>query len=480
MKTPATLFAVVLLCAPAIAQENPWPERARIDLQAIHDRLAVDHPGPVLDPAFSDRMETGLAAAIGQAADVDDIAGYLYLLMGYVNGLPDNHLAVYGARDNPDWNVVPRDPTVYPGFITAWRDDAFVVRGAFDAAPIRDGMRLVACDGAPIEDLAASNLFAIMGKAEQPADWALYAPLLMIDQGAIAFRQPASCSFADGATTIDVALNWREVQMQSLGASLADAGTGTPPVFGARRLADGGLWVSLPSFVAELLPEATAEQIRAAIAAAQDAPYLVFDVRGNGGGNSILADSFASAAFGQDWVGGERSMDNLTMPAAYLRASDGNRAYFADARDRTSGGTRAYFDLLVTAIDTALAANEPLAQLGGGGAPLAEQGPTFEPLYGGQVFVLTDSNGFSSTLLFVDLMLRHPNARHIGWPTRAHGIYGELRQERLPSGWAYLGFSTKAFGGQAGIGMIPGELWHGEIADTPALEAWVAELAAGG
>jgi hypothetical protein len=250
-----------------------------------------------------------------------------------------------------------------------------------------------------------------------------------------------------------------------------------PPALGARRLADGGLWVSLPSFVAEQVPEATADQIRAAIAGARDAPYLVFDVRGNGGGNSILADSFAAAAFGEDWVGGERSMDNLTMPAAYLRASEGNRAYFAATRDRTSGGTAAYFDLLVSAVDTAMSAGEPLATLGGAG-PLAEQGPTFESLYGGQVFVLTDSNGFSSTLLFIDLLLRHPDARHVGWPTRSHGTYGELRQEKLPSGWAYLAFSTKAFGGQAGIGMIPSELWHGEIADTPALEAWIAELAA--
>ncbi len=302
----------------------------------------------------------------------------------------------------------------------------------------------------------------------------------MIDQGAPTFRRPVACTFADTEATIDVPLRWREVEMQQIGLSIQSAGFGAPPSLGARQLPDGGLWVSLPSFIIDAVPAPAADRIHAALRQARDAPYLVFDLRGNSGGNSILADSFAAAAFGDDWVSTQRAADNRTMPAAYMRASEDNRTYFAAARDASSGATRNYFDALVEAIDTAIAAGEPLASLGGGqGGPVPE-GP--EPAFAGDVFVLTDGNAFSSTLLFVDLVLRHPNARHVGWPTRAHGRYGELRQERLPSGWAWLAFSTKAFSGRTGstTGLVPEIPWSGEIHDTPALQAWIQDLAAAG
>ena len=486
MKT-AVLFAPValalaLLCNPltAAAQENPWPERAAADLRSIRDRLAADHPGPVLDPDFAERLEVGLTTATAQSAAIDDVAGYIYLLMSYVNGLPDNHLAIWGARDNPQWAQVPRDPTAYPGFITAWRDGAFVVRDAIGADPIRNGMRLVSCDGAPIADLAESNLFTSLGKADQPADWARFGPLLLIDQGVTGFRRPDACTFIDGEDTVDAPLHWREVAMQAIGRSIGEAGFGAPPALGARLLADGGLWVSLPSFLSDAVPAPVGDQVRAALQQAQGAPYLVFDLRANSGGNSILADSFAAAAFGEPWVAAQRTADNMTMSAVYLRASDGNRAFFVAAGDASSGGTRTYFDALVGAIDTAIAAGDPLASLGGGqGGPVPD---VPDPAFGGQVFVLTDGNAFSSTLLFIDLVLRHPNARHVGWPTRAHGLYGELRQERLPSGWAWLAFSTKAFTARTGSGngLIPEVAWTGEIDDTPALEAWIQDLVASG
>lgn len=486
MRTNCSAIIVVIIVAlaallgsPILADDNPWSDRAETDLRAIHDLIAADHPGPILDPAFASELDSAFERATTEAARVDDIAGYLYLLMAFINDLPDSHLAVWGARDHPDWNSVPRDPTLYPGFITAWRNGRFVVRDAPDGGPIQDGMALISCDGATMEQLAETNIFSAMGKADQPADWARFGALLLIDQGIIGFERPHTCTLGDGDRTFDITLQWREVSMASLGSAIQHATFGPIPSLGAFRQTNGALWVSLPSFLSDAIPVSAGDAIRTQLAHAADAPYIVFDLRGNGGGNSILADSFAAAAFGEYWVHAWQSASDTSRPPDLIRASTANRTFFVQARDMASGGTRTYFAALVDAIDTAISAGDALATLGGSSVQDAE--PSYpEPDYDGTVFIVTDGNAFSSTLLFIELVLRHPNAVHVGWPTRAHGLYGEIRQERLPSGWSWFGFSTKAFMANAGEdhGLVPDIVWEGEIGNTTALQAWIETLAA--
>ncbi|MEZ5666578.1 MAG: S41 family peptidase [Alphaproteobacteria bacterium] len=474
------LVALFAGCAVAAAEDNPWPERTAVDLQFMHDTLAADHPGPAIDPAFAARLDSALAEGLAAARSADSVTAYIYLLMAYANALPDNHLEIWGARDNPEWASVPRPPTLYPGFITAWRNGAYRVRAAADAGEVRDGMAVVSCDGRTADALAAANIFRFQGRAEQPADPMRFAPLLFVDQGQPGFVRPERCSFDDAGRTVTAALRWRETSFREIGQAYADATFGTPPPFGATRLGDGGLWIALPTFVAGQIAAEDAAAVQAMLRDGRDAPYVVFDLRGNGGGSSFFADGFAMALFGEDYVRTWQRIESGGRAPDLVRASPGNRAYFAGAGTDDDPGARAYFEILVAAIDAALAAGEPVAALGG---PTPEAGIDMPPApYAGQVFLLTDGAAFSSTLLFIDTVLGYPDAVLVGWPTRAHGLYGELRQVRLPSGWASLAFSTKAFMGrgvEADLAIVPQIPWDGEIGDTPALQAWIHGLAEG-
>ncbi len=480
-KCAAVMFGLNAVAAPASA-DNPWPERATEDLRFIHDMVAESHPGPALDPGFAALLDDTLPAAERMAANIDDLSGYIYLLSAYVNALPDHHLSVWGARDHPEWNSAPRAQTAYPGFITAWRNGRFEVRGAPFFGPVKNGWLLVSCDGMTPEELAAANIFATVGDPAQPADWGRHGPYLFVDQGQPGFVRPEACVFDGAPSDAPVPLPWYEVSMRDLWEDANAAAFGTPPQAGARTLPDGGLWVSLPSFDPGVLTQDMATPIGAALEAGRSAPYVVFDLRGNSGGSSFMADGFAAALLGLDWVNAQRAAGARGEAPDLVRASAGNRDWFVNFRTRLVGnggnaGTIAYLDGLIAAIDAALANGEDLAMLGGG-QPATGRTELPDPAYDGRVFALTDGNAFSSALLFIDLVLLYPRAEQIGWPTRAHGLYGELRQVPLPSGWAVLGFSTKAFmarGENAEQPFLPPEPWQGEISDTAALEAWVMD-----
>jgi hypothetical protein len=89
--------------------------------------------------------------------------------------------------------------------------------------------------------------------------------------------------------------------------------------------------------------------------------------------------------------------------------------------------------------------------------------------------LLTDNACFSSCLIVAD-NFRRLGALHVGQATDAATHYFEVREERLPSGLSY--FSTlQAFSPltQPQIGpFTPRITYDGDMADTAALEAWIA------
>jgi hypothetical protein len=98
--------------------------------------------------------------------------------------------------------------------------------------------------------------------------------------------------------------------------------------------------------------------------------------------------------------------------------------------------------------------------------------------YRGRLILLTDNSCFSSCLIVTD-DFRRLGALHVGETTDANTHYMEVREERLPSGLSM--FSTlQAVDPSAPmqIGPFAPEVpYDGSIADTAALERWIAALA---
>ncbi|MCB9959233.1 MAG: hypothetical protein H6843_11575 [Rhodospirillaceae bacterium] len=478
-RLPAAAAAWCLAALPAAAVEPDWTALAAQDLAAIHDTLAADHPGaaPGFDPAFA----AALAAPLPDTSDVHDVSAYIFSLSAYANTFPDRHLGVIANRGHADWAVPVRPETVWPGFVTAWRDGRAVVRGAAGDAP-PEGAELLACDGRPLADLAAVNVFRFWGNAGEPADWYGRLPLMMVDQGQPGMLRPAACRFRlpSGGET-ELPLVWQPFSWRSQGNALDAAGFGARPAFAARIFAPSAAWVSLPTFdpSAEELP--AVEALIADLGRFGPSDILVIDLRGNGGGSSFLAERALRALFGEAtfaWM--QRSAMAGQVDRAALRASPGNlehfRAMAVRAEAMGDAATAAYAGDLADRLAAAMAAGEPLAAIEGAG-PAPAAGPQPAAVTPGQVFVVVDGRVFSSALLALDWLAAFPGARIVGWPVQPHGLYGEIRQVALPSNWAMLVFSTKAFLGRADDPVALDAQWPGEIADTPALERWILDLA---
>lgn len=259
----------------------------------------------------------------------------------------------------------------------------------------------------------------------------------------------------------------------------------TPPVpplkagkagFGMRPYA-GGVWIALETFN-DKVPPVTAE-VRARMEEVKAAKRVVIDVRGNRGGNSELGDQLIAVLVGS------RNLQTSKRPilggcGVAWRASPGNKATLLEYQARFVQSSP------VLAAEVGKAAAEMEAALKAGRnftAPISQAclaprddtapRPVVDPR---RVVILTDEACFSSCLIFVDRMLRL-GAGHAGQPTREGNWYMEVRAGPLPSGLGTFRTMQKValeFPRKMGP-YVPTRAYAGDIADTAALERWLAE-----
>lgn len=259
----------------------------------------------------------------------------------------------------------------------------------------------------------------------------------------------------------------------------------TPPVpplkagkagFGVRAYR-GGLWIAVET-LNDNVPAVTAE-LRSRAEEIKAAKRLVIDLRGNRGGNSELGDQLAAVLVG------EKNMQAAKRPivggcGVSWRASPGNRATLEEYRVRfaqSSPALSAEVGKAATEMEAALAAGRnftsPIPA-----ACLEERDDTLpQPVVNpGRLVVLTDEACFSSCLIFVDRLLRL-GAVQAGQPTREGNWYMEVRGQPLPSGLGSFRTMQKValeFPRKMGP-YIPSKPFAGDIADTAALELWLAQ-----
>ena len=245
--------------------------------------------------------------------------------------------------------------------------------------------------------------------------------------------------------------------------------------FGVRPYA-GGMWIALerlddsvPPVIAEA--QAHIEEIKAA-------KRIVIDVRGNGGGNSELGDQLAAVLVGTSSM---RASDRRPVGGCGVawRASPGNQATLESYQVRFAQSSP---ELAKEVGEAAAEMEAALAQGRRFTAPippacLAERADTAPPpvVAPGRLIVLTDEACFSSCLIFVDRLLRL-GAVQAGQPTREGNWYMEVRAAPLPSGLGQFRTMQKVameFPRKMGPYM-PTKPYAGDIADTAALELWLA------
>jgi hypothetical protein len=347
------------------------------------------------------------------------------------------------------------------------------------------GARLISCDGTPAATMADSIIQTYVGLWSINGVRPRLAPWLLVDEGNPWVRHPEACVFATSDGQSEWQLDWRSIEQSTLATLLEAAATSRKPPIGIKEFENRMWWITLSSFNSSdsLVMSGIGEVINVVIERRAEllaADVIVFDVRGNQGGNSANGHRVAEALWGEGVM--------AALPARWSsiewRVSAGNADFLRNfnlARMERNFGADAdvsrEYRAFVDAYDDAVANNELFYRE-------RTDAPTRRTLatnpVSGRVFFLTDSWCASACLGFADLMRAIDGVTHVGTETGADAIYIDNRGVTLPSDQGRLGFSMKVYRGRVrghNVSYAPVFVWDGSMADGEGIERWIVDLA---
>jgi hypothetical protein len=454
-----------------VTSNSTWRERAQADLDFIHAQLGEHHPGPVdtLNPWFREWYERGYEEARRRAESVTSYAGYYFVIQYYMVGFQDGHLGALG-----DYRIEVELDRRWPGFLVEYDRGVFRVMSAGTSDPVPPtGAQLISCDGTSAATMADSILQTYVGLWSINGVRPRLAPWLLVDEGNPWVRHPVACVFETADGQSEWQLSWRPVERDILATLLETAATSRKPPIGIRELDDRMWWITLSSFASNdsQVVAAIDDVIRVMTMRREEllaAEIVVFDVRGNQGGNSANGRRVAEALWGEAVV--------TALPERWeaidWRVSAGNAEFLRRVNlprvvttfGEDADATHAY-RALVDAIDEAVSMDELYYRESA--TPVARTATPRNPVRG-RVFFLTDSWCASACLDFADLMMAVGGVTHVGTETGADAIYIDNRGVRLPSDQGLLGFSMKVYRGRVrghNVSYAPEFVWDGSMAD---------------
>jgi hypothetical protein len=461
--------------APTRPRPSPWAALAERDLAAIHDIIRDNHPGPVdpENPHYRDWLEDGLVRAGTEAKAARSYSDYVRALRRYTNGFQDAHLVI-------DPFFVPR-ASDWTGFVVgAGPDGRAEVLAAEADSGVKVGDRIESCDGQSFDALMKARTDPYFWNSAIPQGRLNWVSEMFVANPDEHGSRLVGCRFSSGT----VKLNWRAAPTEELNQKLlaaAGGGTDADQDFDLKEV--GGIWfVRLPRFwfksdddqnklnaLVEAL-KAKAPELRRSV--------VVFDVRGNGGGNSLWGYRLAVALWGEDWANRiEASFDN----SHDLRVSPANMRKVSEiveaVKRQNDADALPYWNKVQGAMRAASAAGRKLAHIDMAPTPPSQRAPP-NPVTG-RVFLLTDPACGSACLDFADLVLHLPDTVQIGGPTFADAVYIDINELTLPSGLTNIRYGMKVMRHRVRANnqwYEPRYRWPGGPMTDAALAAWVRSL----
>lgn len=480
--------AVVMSLTAAAAHAQDFRALAPQDLAKMDEEIRQNHPAVttpgVESQAFRSWLDTGLAKAQGFAGRVNSFDSYFYLMRYYANGFRDPSVRVDATVDL----LGPYFATSWPGVATGWRDGKYVVtyvQPGLRRAP-RVGSVVTECNGVPIEEFARDKLDLWEGDLNTEAGRVYSAPYLLWNRNNPFTRGlPQTCKFQEGrGRPRDLELSIQPVTPQAVEAAYRATVFMPGPQPLAIEDVAGRPWVRINTLADDADWRTFNAQVEGAVDGLRGPNGFVLDLR------AASQDDYTSLrrAYGvanRIWTPEFTVSRQPAAESITYRATADNRAWFADTLGRMEADaafaaenpavieeTRA----VVAAFDAALAAGQETFSLQGRSAP-ADTGAA-NPVQG-PVVVLVDQGCAGACLDLLDLLIQLPNVRVVGRPTSGGSIFVEPTTLRLPSNYADLEYSHKAWTGRSRGHLqpiTPSVVYTGDPADEAAVKAWVASL----
>jgi hypothetical protein len=430
---------------PKAVSPKQWQALAKADLDAAHQLIIDGHPG-VLDeanPTFRDWMESGYREALQLVPKVFNYDSMLAVVRYYVSGFRDGHL-FYSDNVRPD-----TDPRFTAGWQVALRGNRFVVAATAPdwPAPLPPtGSVLVECDGRSPGAIVREDVAPF----EDRRDLAAVRQRLLgtLSDLRLKGRELKRCRFeqVDGSR-LDVDVVYQPVIPQQYWDWFIELRRKPQ----RRRsnsidVTDGVLWIQAANFDLQPNDVVALERLLDDIKGSKNIEVLVFDTRGNVGGDSGVGDKIFEAATGGltfDRAGIER----LPRTYAEWRVSDvslRSAQSFVDRRIGQYGDDSPdvrHAQEFLRRLQTAQKEGRRWVEQDAGyridrEEVLRRSGRlrSFE----GKVALLTDSSCVSACLDFADEVRRVPGAVHFGQVTSADSLYIDTAYVHLPTGNGFV------------------------------------------
>ena len=481
-------FAALLIFGTTAAAPDStstaWASLAAADVAAFCGDIRGVHPGMVdpLSPRFASQVDEACQVAGGRARSVGSFLDWMELMQSLVTSFRDGHTGI-------TFTVLPTQLR-WPGFLIDGQGGRWVVRRPAitptDSGP-PEGAELVGCDGLPAERFLEQQV------DRKTVDWSKEPE--RIRQAFRAFTTyrldapaPAkTCRFRANGRVVDVPLEWQPIStiaMQPMLAPFLRRGATSRPISVAFA-PDRHAWVQIGNFKDETALKSLEAELLAAQARLRAAPYVVFDLRGNGGGNSTWGGRYASILWGADAVEGRRLAEQSDNPAdhgKFWRRSPAAAAKMRAAGDAyaTQGPDfadiarywRELGDTIATAKEDGLYQDECCR-------PKPRPSAVPKSAYTGKVFVVTDAGCFSSCVVVMNT-LKRMGAIQVGEPSGQNEVFGEsVGPFSLPSGLGWYRVPASIIRQpRSSLGGLPPDVrWAGAMDDDAGIRAWIAKLA---
>jgi hypothetical protein len=215
----------------------------------------------------------------------------------------------------------------------------------------------------------------------------------------------------------------------------------------ADRLPDGTLWIRAGNFQPSAEQDVALEQLIETLRKGPTARRVVFDSRGNGGGDNGIGQRLFMAATGGLEVD-DSQLGDVVVTSAWWRVSDIAIAgmVWREALAKQRGGDDSTLQIvkqLHKAMTSAQARGEGWVHQPGSDYPrLSREDMAVRKAHlrrsVEKVALLTDANCVSACLDFADMIRSVPGSVHIGQTTGADTVYLDIGSTQLPSGNALV------------------------------------------
>ena len=221
---------------------------------------------------------------------------------------------------------------------------------------------------------------------------------------------------------------------------------------------DDIVWIKIPTFMIDGSQLANFEKIVSDVAFLKNVKAIVFDVRGNRGGNSLFGSRLLSSLFGYDFYSYYKQIKESKVIVDW-RASSSNYEYLKRLQDQfinkfgSESDEYIWIKSIVDGVEQAIKNNEYF---------YSEINKTFindsKPASSvtAKIFVLIDKKCGSACLGFIDELyaMDYPITL-IGEKTNCDSLYMELRSENLPSKLGIFYFPIKVYSNRSRGNNIP-------------------------